>query len=151
MFLNVFKFFLIFLMAAVPILLGSSLLLVTDLEASQAFTVAGRIQAVDAAGKQWDVLLDDNSPNFAKRSISVHVRSGDCAIYPKDVAVRGQLQRRGNHFLLDPVWPNSSNAHGIVHSVNHQLRMDTTARGPYPFRAVGEFCPILLCIISEVA
>ena len=120
---------------------GAQHLQLSELASDAMLEVAGSIQAVDAERKQWDLLLDAKSPHFAQRSVRVRVRSGDFAIYPLGAKVQGQLQAKGDAFLLSAVWPNGANEQGIVHSVNHQLRMDTTARGHYPFRAIGEYLP----------
>lgn len=129
------------LLVAASTLVGAQYLQMSELAADATLEVAGSIQAVDAERKQWDLLLDAKSPHFAQRSVRVRVRSGDFAIYPLGAKVQGQLQGKGDAFLLSAVWPNGANAQGIVHSVNHQLRMDTTARGHYPFRAIGEYLP----------
>lgn len=130
------------LLAAASSLVAAQYLQLSELASDATFEVAGSIQAVDAERKQWDLLLDAKSPHYARRSVRVCVRSGDFAIYPLGAKVQGQLQAKGDAFLLSAVWPNDANAQGIVHSVNHQLRMDTTARGHYPFRAIGEYLPV---------
>jgi len=125
------------LLVAASTLVWAQHLQLSELASEAMLEVAGSIQAVDAECKQWDLLLDAKSPHFAQRSVRVHVRSGDFAIYPLGAKVQGQLQGKGDAFLLSAVWPNRANAQGIVHSVNHQLRMDTTARGHHPLRAIG--------------
>ena len=138
---NLFSVLIIQLLVAASTLVGAQHLQLSEIPSDGMLEVAGSIQAVDAVRKQWDLLLDAKSPHFAQRSVRVRVRSGDFAIYPLGASVRGHLQGKGDAFLLSAVWPNGVNAQGIVHSVNHQLRMDTTARGHYPFRSIGEYLP----------
>lgn len=139
---NLYRVLIFKFLVAGSTLVGGQHLQLSELASETKIEVTGSIQAVDAERKQWDLLLDAKSPHFAQRSVRVRVRSGDFAIYPLGAKVQGQLHAKGDAFSLSAVWPNGANAQGIVHSVNHQLRMDTTARGHYPFRAIGEYLPV---------
>ena len=80
------------------------------------------------------------SRRISRSAVSGYVFARATLLLPAGRQGTGAVQQ-GDAFLLSAVWPNGANAQGIVHSVNHQLRMDTTARGHYPFRAIGEYLP----------
>jgi len=109
--------------------------------AGQVVAVSGSLIAKGPAENQIVLRVDSSSERFAGESLAVIVREGDFRVYSLGTAVHGELSLGADALELKQVWPNDLNGRGIVQSVNHLLRLDTSSRGKFPFRSMGEFLP----------
>ncbi|MFT4901823.1 MAG: protein SCO1/2 [Lentimonas sp.] len=103
--------------------------------------VAGVIVSKDSDSKQVILRVDAKAEFFAGESLRVFLRDGDFSIYKAGDRIRADLRARAAALELASVWPDGSNERGILQSLNHRLRLDTSSRGKFPFRSTGEFLP----------
>lgn len=140
----------LFILLFVFSLVGSPLLLASEsaplsaasLLSADSVAVAGVVVARDAASQTLTLEVDTaGGGSFAGQQLQVLLRAGDARIYQPGARIRGKLQARGDALELASVWPDGSNEQGILQSLNHRLRLDTSSRGKFPFRSTGEFLP----------
>lgn len=103
--------------------------------------VAGTIVSKGPVANQIILRVDAQAEFFAGELLQVFLRDGDFRIYAEGAEIRGELGARVGVLELNRVWPNGSNERGMIQSLNHRLRMDTSSRGKFPFRSMGEFLP----------
>lgn len=103
--------------------------------------VAGVVEARDAAAQTLILKVDAAADWFAGQRLQLVLRAGDFRLYQPGARIRGELRAQAGALELASVWPDGSNERGILQSLNHRLRMDTSSRGKFPFRSTGEFLP----------
>jgi protein SCO1/2 len=105
----------------------------------------------------WDVRGQIVEVNTDRGTLTVHhedipgfmpamvmefkVSPGDLASAKPNAHIRGWLYRSGDDWVLEKIWPDDDAARLAVETAAAALKQDTTIRGPYPYREVGEQAP----------